>query len=204
MPELSEGEDLRSIKARGLRLVFRWTGARWEHWLDHQPDDRSRPRVLAVSVEDDPTRADPARVVSPAFQQLHFQAEGPAIRALLVGQSGPHHFSAVFTVEEQDAGHVSIRVDVADRCRAPIEILASTYIVDARSGELREASPSLAAWDLGPDLGCLTFFAGKPAQVALAEAGRAATQIQAYDGPEANSATHRLFYQWHWLPDPIR
>ena len=72
---------------------------------------------------------------------------------------------------------MSIKVDVADRCRGPIEALASTYTVDARSDDLIDASPSIAAWELWPDR--LTFAATEPAQVSLAEAGRRATQIQA-------------------------
>ena len=202
MPFHSEDGDSRSISAESLRLAFRWTGHSWTHAIELKGSTSGRPRVLAVALEGDPERDDPARVVSPAYQQLHFQeAEGSSLQALVVGQSGPHHFSAVFTFEEREGGTIAIGVDVADRCRGVVEALASTYTVDARSDELIEASPSQAAWDF--DAGRLTFAAILPAQVALAEAGRRATQMaQALAGPQAGSSTRRYLYTWLWEPKP--
>jgi hypothetical protein len=199
MPELLELGDRRSIESGDFNLSFRWTGARWEHWLEHRGRGLLRPRVLAFAVEGDAVRGDPARVISPAYQQLHFQREGEAVQALLVGQSGPHHFSAVFHFEDRASGEVRIGVDVADRCRSPIEVLASTYTVDARSDDLVGASPSLAAWDFEPAR--LTFSAVPPSQVSLAEAGRRATQVQALAPPDPGSPTRRFLYTWHWEPD---
>ncbi len=75
------------------------------------------------------------RVVSPTYQQIHLEqdkAKG-VVRAFLVGQSGPHHFSAAFEVAERPHGAV-IDVDVADRCRAPVEYLAATYAVEPSPG----------------------------------------------------------------------
>ncbi len=75
------------------------------------------------------------RVVSPAYQQIHLEqdkAKG-VVRAFLVGQSGPHHFSAAFEVAERPHGAV-IDVDVADRCRAPVEYLAATYAIEPSPG----------------------------------------------------------------------
>jgi hypothetical protein len=195
MPIACESGDSRSIEAGDFRLVFRWLGHSWTHWIEFG----GQLRVLALALEGDPDRDHPARVVSPAYQQIHFQAEGSTWQALLVGQSGPHHFSAVFDFEDREPGEVRIGVDIADRCRGPIEALASTYTVDARSDELVDASPSRAAWDFGP--GRLTFAATSPAQVALAEAGRRATQIQALAGLDSGLATHRLAYTWHWNPN---
>ena len=199
MPELVHDGDRRLIVAGRLRLAFRWTGERWDHDLEAHPRDHAGHRILAWSVEGDPDRDDPARVVSPAYQQLQFQEDGPTLQALLVGQSGPHHFSAVFAVEE-GPNRVVIKVDVADRCRGPVEALAATYTVDARSDDLVDASPSAAAWDFGPDR--LTFAATEPASVSLAEAGRRATRIQALAGPGQGSATRRFFYHWRWEPGP--
>ena len=76
-------------------------------------------------------------------------ASTASVQALLVGQSGPHHFSAVFTVAERGRRRSSIEVDVADRCRAPVEALASTYLVDARvRATWSTPSPTGIAWDL--------------------------------------------------------
>ncbi len=105
-----------------------------------------------------PTATTRPRVVSPAYQQLQFQEDGRAVQALLVGQSGPHHFSAVFAVEERDvstAGRPRSTVDVADRCRGPVEALASTYTVDARRTTWSRPTPSRRGLGLragSPDL----------------------------------------------------
>lgn len=201
MPELVIDGDRRLIVAGAFRLVFSWTGARWVHSLEHQARGESSHRVLAISVEGDPNRDDPARVVSPAYQQIHFQGEGSELQALLVGQSGPHHFSAVFKFQERSGGDVSIDVDIADRCQGLVESLASTYTVDVRSDELIDADSHGAAWDFEP--GRLTFAVVSQARFALAEAGRRATQIQAVADPESKSATRRLPYQWHWQSVPF-
>jgi hypothetical protein len=211
MPELVLDGDRRLIVAGRFRLAFRWSGDRWDHGLEDQARGQDRHRVLAWSVEGDPDRDDPTRVVSPVYQQLEFQNDGAILQALLVGQSGPHHFSAAFSVEERDESEspdwpheskphtVSIKVDVADRCRGAVEALSATYTVDARSDDLIDAGPSVAAWDLGQDR--LTFAAIEPASVSLAEAGRRATLIQALAGPGQGSATRRFLYVWEWDPD---
>jgi hypothetical protein len=197
MSELTELGDRRSIEDRNVRLVFQWTGDRWEHWLeDLNSDFEVGPRIIANTREGDPERDDPTRVVSPTYQQLQFQPEGSGWQALLVGQSGPHHFSAVFTFKEEIFGDTSIKIDVADRCRGPVESFASTYTVNARPSEIVEASPIRASWDIGPDR--LTFVARPPAHVVVAEAGRLATSIQALAGVDPGSSTHRLLYDWHW------
>jgi hypothetical protein len=196
MSELIEDGDRRSIVARDIRLTFEWQGDRWVHRLIQQKVDQSIRRILASTTEGDPDRDEPTRVVSPTYQQLQFQAEGSSWQALLVGQSGPHHFSAVFTLVEEIFGDVSIHVDVADRCRGQVEALASTYTVNARPDELADASPIRASWDFGPSR--LTFVARPPAQVVVAEAGRLATSIQALAGDDPGSATRRLLYYWHW------
>jgi hypothetical protein len=189
------------IEASGLRLRFLWLGHSWTHSIEYQGAESGTYRVLTLALEGDPERDDPARVVSPAYQQIHFQGEGSELQALLVGQSGPHHFSAVFSFDDRSGGDVSIDVDVADRCQGLVEMLATTYIVDARSDELIEADPHGAAWDFDP--GRLTFAVVSPARFALAEAGRRSTQIQALADPESKSATRRLRYQWHWQTVPF-
>jgi hypothetical protein len=211
MPELVIDGDRRMIVAGAFRLAFSWTGDRWAHSLEHQGPGKTSHRVLAISVEGDPARDDPTRVVSPAYQDLQFQEKGSTMLALLVGQSGPHHFSAVFDLEEQvgekPAGWpherrpltIEIKIDVADRCRGPVDALAATYTVDARSGDLAHAHSSVCAWDFGPDR--LVFEAIDPARVSLAEAGRRATLIQALAGDEKNSSTQRFLYQWSWVSD---
>jgi hypothetical protein len=201
MPSYSEDGESRTIEAWGLRLRFQWLGHSWTHSIEYQGIEWPTPRVLAIALEGDPERDDPARVVSPTYQQIHFQGEGPELQALLVGQSGPHHFSAVFTFDERSGGDASIDVDVADRCQGLVEKLAATYTVDARSDALVDADQFGAAWDYEP--GRLTFAVVSPGQFTLAEAGRRATQIQAIAEPDSKSATRRLRYQWHWQTVPF-
>ncbi|HEV3168655.1 MAG TPA: hypothetical protein VGZ22_31910 [Isosphaeraceae bacterium] len=136
-------EDRRAIVTPALRLVFRWTEDRWTHEIQVRRDDGWF--TLAESIEADRDRDDPARVVSPAYQQFHHQQDDAGIQAMLLGQSGPHHFSAVFSVKEVEDG-TEVCVDLADRCRAEIEALACTYQVRATSSELAEADPERVVW----------------------------------------------------------
>jgi hypothetical protein len=195
MVELETDGDCRSIVTPTLRLAFRWVDDRWVHSIE--PGRMGAP--IARTIEGDPARDDPARVVSPAYQQLEFQATGLGLQALLVGQSGPHHFSAVFSVEESKGGTV-IEADVADRCRTPIDVLACTYWVDARSGDLLDADSTRIQWSL--PAGRLDFEVTPPGSAHLSEAGRRATRAQAGARVTPGTYTHRCRYRWRWQPNP--
>ena len=205
------GEDRQAIVAPGLRLTFRRTGHRWAHALaigvddgEGEGDGEGEPRRfdgIAATVEGEPSRDNPARVVSPAYQdvQPHF-ADGH-VCALLTGQSTPHHFSAVVTARCVGPD-VSIAVDVADRCREPVEVLAATYLVQLGSSDLIDAGPERVVW--GGDAlgqGRLEFTTtGGVDSVALSEAGRRATRVQAIARLVPSTHTRRLFYCWRWTP----
>jgi hypothetical protein len=193
MVELETIGECRSIVTPTLRLAFRWVDDRWVHSIE--PGRSGIP--IAWTIEGDPSRDDPSRVVSPAYQQLEFQEGGRGLQALLVGQSGPHHFSAVFTVEESEGG-TDIAADVADRCRVPIQALACTYWVDVRSGDLLDADTSGIQWSIAS--GRLAFGASSPGSAQLSEAGRRATRVQANASLVPGAYTHRCLYQWRWRP----
>jgi hypothetical protein len=200
MPQLVEDGDRRLIVAGGLRLVFEWSGDRWLHSLEARIHDGSY-QVIAKALNLSAERDEPSRVFSPTFQDLQFQEHGSGLQALLVGQAGPHHFSAVFSVEndrkpDYDSYDLLIRIDIADRCRSQVEALASTYVLSADTAELFDAGPNIAAWRCGLGLLCLHPIA--PARVTRAEAGRLASQFQIFTTPEAVSSTHRLIYHWLW------
>jgi hypothetical protein len=185
-------DDACTIEAPPVRLVFRWVGDRWAHSIQAGAD------TLATSEEWDALRGDPARVVSPAFQQLSHQAAREGEQALLVGQWGPHHFSGVFTVTAGRTG-VTIEADVAVRTRAELAALASTYRVHLASGDLVEADPAAAVWRAGPGApGRLSLEPDAPARVSLAEAGRRETRVQADAAIVPGNRTQRLVYQWRW------
>ena len=203
MPQLVEDGDRRLIVGGRLRLVFDWSGDRWLHSLEACRDDGTH-QVIARTLDLASERVETSRVFSPTYQDLQFQEQGCSIQALLVGQSGPHHFSAVFTVEhnpgpEDDAFDLIIRIDVADRCRSRVEALASTYGFPADAAELYDAGPNIAAWRCG--LGVLCLRPIEPARVTRAEAGRSASQFQIFTTPEPVSSTHRLIYHWLWQDD---
>ena len=189
------------IDAGPWRLAFAWAGDRWRHEISVGG------RALAVSEEWDVDRGDPARVVSPAYQQLGHRSHGPEEQALLVGQWGRHHFSAVFAVTES-AGRVDLLVDVAVRTRAPLDAFAATYRVLLQSGDLVSAAPESTAWAVEtPELAGTLGFQGVETpesitRLTLAEAGRLETSAQALATLTADASTHRLVYRWFWIASP--
>ena len=200
MAQIVQTDDAISIASPPIRLAFRWDGRRWSHAIE------AGGRPVAASLEWEPGRDDPAPVVSPTYQQAGCQ-DGPAgAQAMLVGQWGAHHGSAVFTVAD-DATGVVVEVDVAVRSRAALDALSSTYTVDRSSSDLVDAGPASVVWTLDdPPGGRLRFETGGPElgtfRVGLAEAGRRLTRVQAGADIAPGSATQRLVYRWRWLRDP--
>jgi hypothetical protein len=197
-------EDRRILLAPGLRLEFRRAGEPWTHGLLVGGGAHQRFTLIAAAVEGDPACGDPARIVSPVYQdfQDHPVPEGEGVCALLTGQSTPHHFSAVVTARYEGPGAgAAVTFDVADRCRAPIAVLAATYLVSLDSGALIDAGPQRIVWG-GEALGHgrLEFSTGGAGDLALAEAGRQATRVQAIARLVPTTHTQRLGYTWRWTP----
>jgi hypothetical protein len=187
---IEEGGDRHTVVTPRLRLTFQWAGDRWSHTLEW-----TGPAIVR-SVESDPQREydEPALVISPAYQQVGFQKNDASVQALLVGQAGSHHFSAAFTVQESPRETI-VEVDVADRCREPVEALACTYTVGLTSSELVDADSSRIVWECTG--GRITLEAAEPrALLTLAEAGRGATRVQAAASIRPGTATHRWAYRW--------
>ena len=117
-------------------------------------------------------------MVSPVYQEVqrHEPPGGTGLCLLLTGLWFDHHFSAAVSLAADPAQPdvFTIDFDVADRCRAPIESLAATYVLGLDSGALAEASPGRIAWNLdGPSPGRLELLADSPCSLVLAEAGQA-------------------------------
>jgi hypothetical protein len=197
MTQLDTTDETQVLLAPPLELAFQWDGARWRHTL------RIGGAVVAASVECDPDRDDPARVISPSYQQIGCDERNGTRRAMLVGQWGPHHGSAAFVVAETDWG-VVIDVDVAVRSRSELAAMACTYQVDRTSSDLIDADQTAIAWAFeDPPRGVLWFEAeGLAERVGLAEAGRRATRVQVERPIEAGEATQRLRYRWRWIGEP--
>src|SRR4051812_13818211 len=115
MPEYASDDrsrrSTRTIWTERVQLHFQWGGDRWHHAISVRSEGEWN--LVAYSNEHREGFDPPGKLTCPAYQQFHYQeAEGRSI-ALLVGQSGPHHLSASFEVEESPA--ISrIVVDVAD------------------------------------------------------------------------------------------
>jgi hypothetical protein len=190
MPATEIEDDRQSIVAAGVRLAFTWTRDRWSHVLECDG------LAIVRSIEADLFGDDPALSVSPAYQQLGFQAGVGCVHALLVGQSGTHHYSAAFTVRE-DEGAVTVEVDVADRGRAAPAPLACTYWVGVTSSDLRDADSARVVWSPAGLGGELRFASDDPETlVTLAECGRSATQVQACAPVRPDTQTLRCRYRW--------
>lgn len=207
----ADEDDRKILSTSALRVVFAWTGDRWSHRVEVNaagasgrhahagPSATDQPGetwfCVAASVEGG---SDAKRVLSPAYQQFYWEPETQGGCGMLVGQSGPHHFSAVFSAAYGD-GFV-LEVDLADRCRAELETLACTYQVEALPGDLSGAGPGHAEWDLH-ERGILrleTIDPGGPVRIAVAEAGRLATRVQIGAPGAAGDSTHRLAYRWRY------
>lgn len=186
-PRLDDEDDRKSVVLSGLRVEFLWVEDRWSHALKVGEDRRI---VLSVEGGDDPSR-----VVSPAYQQFHWHEDGG--EAMLIGQSGPHTFSAVFRLSASEAGAV-LSVDLADRCREPVNALACTYVADLNSGNLDSADSASIVWSLGEPAGRLSLDSEGSTTLSLAEAGRRGTQVQALGAIDPEALTHRLAYRWSW------
>jgi hypothetical protein len=120
---------------------------------------------------------------------------------LLTGNWFQHHFSAAVSlfIDHAVDRAVVFEVDVADRCRAPVEMLAATYVVGLDGGALVDAGPERIIWRIdGPREGQLELVALSAASLTLAEAGRSATRVQVVAAIEPGAFTHRLRYQWRW------
>jgi hypothetical protein len=206
-----ESDDRIVIKASRARIAFIRCDDRWTHEIvlsDESGTGAPTPFPwLVKSQECAPDHADPQRIVSPVYQEIHrHQLPGDecrAIRVLLTGRLFEHHFSAAVSVirDPREPSFAVLEFDVADRCRAPVQVLASTYVVAAGSSELTTAGPHAIAWMIptpGAGRTRLEMSCESPVALAMAEAGRRATRVQALAAIDPGLFTHRLGYRWRW------
>ena len=194
MAQIHESEEVVTLDEGPLRLLFRWDERRWSHEVWVEGD------MLASTLEWEEGRDDPSRVLSPAFQHLNAGMTGSGARALLVGQWGKHHGSAVFEIRRKGED-VEVDVDLAVRTRAEIHAIACTYTVQRSSGDLIDAGPEGIVWSLAENETILRFEPGgdEATRVGMAEAGRRLTRVQATVDIVEGILTHRLHYRWRWL-----
>ena len=197
-------DDRLSISGPGWTLRFDRADDRWTHALWFDTADHRRAAVVS-GVESQAERDDPARIVSPVYQELqrHEPAgdETDTVCLLVTGHFFQHHFSAAISLfrDPDSPNFVVVDFDVADRCRSPVQSLAATYLVRLGSSELAGADPQAVTWNPGTIVpGRLELRCDLPCGVALAEAGRQAVRVQAMTVIDPAVFTHRLRYRWRW------
>jgi hypothetical protein len=88
---------------------------------------------------------------------------------------------------------------VADRCREPVEFLASTYTVALTAGELRHADSAVVSWSPSAFPGRELRFEGLGrTAISVGEGTRSALRVQAVAPAEKSSFTHRCQFRWVW------
>jgi hypothetical protein len=195
-----ETDDRIAMSAGDLAIVFDRTGDRWTHHIEL---DRLALHEFARAVESATESDAPARIASPVYQEIHRhdRPNQEGLCCLLTGLVFQHHFSAVVTLSGAalEPATFVLEFDVADRCRSEVETMAATYLVSLDSSDLADADPHRIVW-AGGKLGQarLELLAPPPAVLALAEAGRQATRVQAVAPVERATFTHRLRYSWRW------
>lgn len=206
-----ERGDAFAIRGPRERITLARTSGRWAHRIELGSGVSGETSPLITTVEVDPEQADPERVVSPVYQELHRHEfagdECRGVCVLLTGHQFQHHFSAALSVfrDPDDPQSVVLDVDLADRCRAPVASLAASYALRLDGGSLIDAGESAITWrvpDLGPGFDRLELRCDAPGTLALSERGRAATRVQILAGLHPTFFTHRLRYRWRWSAGP--
>ena len=205
--QCDESDDRVVIRGPDAQATFLRLGDRWIHHVSFGLREQTGAGLdeLISTEESDLRQDDPARVVSPVYQELHRHTfagdDDRGVCLLLTGRLFHHHFSAAvtFTTDHDHDGAVVVDFDVADRCRADVSSLAATYLVRLGSSALRDADSRSIVWTGGRlGEGVLTLRSEAGAILALAEAGRQSTRAQALAQLAPGSFTHRLHYQWRW------
>jgi hypothetical protein len=176
-----------------------------------EPDGKSRfdagSFLVSPQSECDIDPDDPGRVFNPVYQEL-VQHELPAhqgagLCVLLTGSAFQHHFSAVFGLyrDRTKPSSIILDVDLADRVRAPIALLAVTYSIHRKGGnpELIDATAGTLAWrggSLGD--GTLELLADPPARLGTPEARQWSTIVRVEARIDPQTFTQRLHYCWRW------
>lgn len=197
-----------TIHTSCFQLRFWYKETHWRHEITSEGPTSSVPRLVPQEpLVDD---IDHGRVINPTYQQIHLDKDGKGgVRAMLVGQSGPHHFSAVFHVYE-DEGGATIDVDVADRCLAPMHALAATYAVDASHGQWGTVTATdrqgrehtNIVLDASNPVCHLVFEVDPPGRTALDAGNLARVRVQALAHLDPSQNTQRFRYRWSWVKDP--
>jgi hypothetical protein len=154
-----------------------------------------------------------SRIDDPVYQEIvkhEVSAElGRGLCALLTGSWFHHHFSAVFSLyrDREMPEWMVLDVDIADRCRGPVEKLATTYLVSgpACRARARRSSTGSVVWEgVDPSQSLVELIAEPPATIEISNSSSVdmRAEIRAKINPETH--TQRLRYRWRWTSSSDR
>jgi hypothetical protein len=158
--------------------------------------------------EQDDDLFDGRRIGNPVYQELvphelaHDRSGG--VCALLTGSCLDHHFSAVFSLGRDKVAPelIVFDIDVADRCRGPVEKLAATYIVSCDDGAVETKSTAASSLVWGVAAGELELAALPPAKIIGPSSSGEGMRVQVQARIDPNTHTQRLHYRWRWASCP--
>ncbi len=193
-------DDWASLRYHDFGVGFRRLGVRWAEVILGPGSSDGLASAYIVATEDQ----DPARLINPVYQEAHLHRpdddSNPCL--LMTGRAFDHHFSAAITLASDPArsSRISLDMDVADRCRSPVQLLSATYIVPLDSGALVDAAPDRIIWQVqDPVPGRLELTAITPlSRSRWPRPGRQATRVQVLAPIQPGTFTHRLRYRWCW------
>jgi hypothetical protein len=192
------GDDWASLRYHDFGVGFRRLGARWAELILGPGSTEGLASAFIVATDDQ----DPTRLIHPVYQEAHLHRpeddSNPCL--LMTGRAFDHHFSAAITLaSDPNSSRIVLDLDVADRCRSPVQLLSATYIVPLDSSALLDAAPDRVIWQVpDPVPGRLELTAIPPASLTVAEAGRVATRVQIIAPIQPGTFTHRIRYRWCW------
>ncbi len=207
------GSESPVMRGPGIEVSFSHGNA-WDHRIRFDGGSTAsgpgRPRLLvrpAAENEDEIEPAEPGRIANPVYQAFvpHELApsRGPGLCALLTGSCFDHHFSAVLSLypDPELPARVVFEVDLADRCRGSVDMLAATYLISdpARSETLLDVRSNRVAWrGARPGDGLLELIATPPAMIGDQTPFSASSRVQVLARIDPNTHTQRLHYRWRW------
>jgi hypothetical protein len=156
--------------------------------------------------EPDSQQLDRRQIDNPVYQELVPQeltsGASDGICALLTGSCFDHHFSAVFSLgRDRDSPQCTVLdIDVADRCRGPVEKLAASYIVTGHGRDVAVetfcATANSVTWDVNGAV--LELEALAPAVIEEPSSSEEGVKIQIQARIDPQTYTQRLRYRWRW------
>lgn len=198
-------EPYQAIGTSGFKLVFHWVEDRWAHAI--LVGEAPETHLAVRSIEGGVIGYDAREIAEPVYQEVNIGRDGDAAVALLIGQSGRHHFSATFRLVEMGT-NISVHADIADRQTRPLpepRPLACTYVVESPPNCIEESSHKFVRWSCSHPAGRLVIAAADSMPtstiVLTDDAGPDACLVRPIARFDLEATTQRSRFTWTWEPD---